>query len=70
MDPNERNFAYLWDMREAARLANQFLEGATFARFESDRMIQSAVERQVEIIGEGARRVSLEFQLVGHLAWR
>ncbi|MBN2147338.1 MAG: DUF86 domain-containing protein [Anaerolineales bacterium] len=62
MDPEERIFAYLWDMREAARLITQFLQGVTFARFESDVMMQSAVERQLEIIGEAARQVSPEFQ--------
>jgi uncharacterized protein with HEPN domain len=59
MDPNERNYAYLWDMREAARLVTKFLQEATYTRFESDEMLQSAVERQLEIIGEAARRVTL-----------
>jgi uncharacterized protein with HEPN domain len=62
MDQDERNLAYLWDMREAARLTTQFLQGTTFARFESDQLLQSAVERQLEILGEAARRVTLEFQ--------
>jgi len=61
----------MWDMREAARLATQFLQGATYSRFESDRMMQSAVERQLEIIGEAARRVSVEFQQVHpEIPWR
>ena len=71
MDPAERNYAYLWDMREAARLITQFLRGATYARFESDEMMQSAVERQLEIIGEAARRVTPEFQQVHpEIPWR
>jgi uncharacterized protein with HEPN domain len=54
MDPQARNFAYLWDMREAARSIANFLQGATYAHFMSDKMMQSAVERQLEIIGEAA----------------
>lgn len=62
MDPQERNFAYLWDMRKAAQLVAKFLQGVTYNRFVSDEMMQSAVERQLEIIGEAARRVTLDFQ--------
>jgi uncharacterized protein with HEPN domain len=62
MDPQERNLAYLWDMREAARLITNFLHGATYAHFMSDKMMQSAVERQLEIIGEAARRITPEYQ--------
>jgi uncharacterized protein with HEPN domain len=71
MDPEDRNLAYLWDMREAARLATQFIQGASYSRFEADRMMQSAVERQLEIIGEAARRVTLEFQQAHpEIPWR
>jgi uncharacterized protein with HEPN domain len=62
MNPNERNYAYLWDMREAARLVTKFLYKANFTSFESDKMLQSAVERQLEIIGEAAHRVTPDFQ--------
>jgi uncharacterized protein with HEPN domain len=71
MDPNERNFAYLWDMREAARLVTKFLYKANFTRFESDEMLQLAVERQLEIIGESAHRVTLDFQQAyPEIPWR
>jgi uncharacterized protein with HEPN domain len=62
MAPQERNLAYLWDMREAARLISNFLRGATYANFVSDKMMQSAVERQLEIMGEAARRITAEYQ--------
>ncbi len=71
MDPQERNYAYLWDMREAARLIANFLQGATYAIFISDEMMQSAVERQLEIIGEAARQVTREFQQAHpEIPWR
>jgi uncharacterized protein with HEPN domain len=62
MDPQERNYANLWDMREAARLATKFLKGATYAKFSTDELLQSAVEWQLAIIGEAARRVTPEFR--------
>lgn len=62
MDPQERNLIYLWDMLAAARLVAKFLLGATYSQFASDEIMQSAVERQLEIIGEAARRITLEFQ--------
>jgi uncharacterized protein with HEPN domain len=54
--------AYLWDMLTAARAVIDFVRGRTLDEYISDLMLRSAVERQVEIIGEAARRVSKEFQ--------
>jgi uncharacterized protein with HEPN domain len=62
MRPEERDPAYLWDMREAARDVLRFIEGADFERFASDKMLRYAVERQVTVIGEAARRVSQAFK--------
>ncbi len=54
--------AYLWDMLTAARAVVAFVEGRTLEEYIIDLMLRSAVERQVEIVGEAARRVSREFQ--------
>jgi uncharacterized protein with HEPN domain len=62
MRPEDRDLAYLWDMREAAREVAEFVRGSDAVRFQSDKMMRRAVERQIEIIGEAARRVSAEFQ--------
>ena len=71
MDPEERNFAYLWDMRKAAQLIANFLQGITYATFSSDEMRQSAIERQLEIIGEAARRITPKFQQAHpEIPWR
>jgi uncharacterized protein with HEPN domain len=43
MDPEERNPAYLWDMRDSAQLVADFLRGETYARFLNNKMLQSAV---------------------------
>jgi uncharacterized protein with HEPN domain len=54
--------AYLWDMLTAARAVVSFVQGRTLEDYLGDLLLRSAVERQVEIIGEAARRVSREFQ--------
>jgi uncharacterized protein with HEPN domain len=62
MKPQERDPAYLWDMREAAKLVQKFLRGKSYTEFSNDPLLRSGVERQLEIIGEAARRISSEFQ--------
>ena len=62
MPLSQRDPAYLWDMLDAAHLIQEFVRGITFSKYTSNKMIQSAVERQLEILGEAARRVSTEFQ--------
>ncbi len=51
---------YLWDARTAVDRITRFTAGRTFDEYESDEMLQAAVERQFEIIGEafaGLRRL-------------
>jgi uncharacterized protein with HEPN domain len=49
--------AHLWDAAEAARLVTVFVQGKTLTIFESDVLIRSAVERQLEILGEALNRL-------------
>jgi uncharacterized protein with HEPN domain len=53
---------YLWDMLTAARAVESFVKNRTTADYLADLMLRSAVERQIEIIGEAARHVSSTFQ--------
>jgi uncharacterized protein with HEPN domain len=62
MQPNERDAAYLWDMLQAARRVQEFTANLSREAYIESVLIQSAVERQLEIIGEAARRVSEAFQ--------
>jgi uncharacterized protein with HEPN domain len=62
MQPDTRDAAYLWDMRQAALEVLGFTEGATFAEYVGNRMLKLAVERGLEIVGEAARRVSIDFR--------
>ena len=53
-----RDAARLLDMPAAARAVRTFVEGRTFEQYEKDLFFRSAVERQVEIIGEAAPGIS------------
>ncbi len=55
---DERDIGYLWDILEAAREIAAFVEGRRYFDLTSDRMLRLGVERNLEIIGEAARRVS------------
>lgn len=54
--------SYLWDMLEAARNVSEFVSGKHFEGYSADKILRSAVERQIEIIGEAARHLSKEFR--------
>jgi len=42
----------LWDAQQAAGRISRFTVGKTFADYQADEFLRSAVERQFEIIGE------------------
>ena len=66
----DRDPAHLWDMIEACREIQQFLTGKSYQDLLTDRMLRLAVERELEIIGEAANRVSSEFQaLHSEIPW-
>lgn len=46
----------------AISLVNEFMEGNAFAELVSNKLLLSAVERQVEIIGEAANHLSEEIK--------
>ncbi len=54
--------SWLVDMLEAARLIVTFVQGVSQEEFEGDLMRQSAVHRQLEIMGEAAKQVSPGFR--------
>jgi uncharacterized protein with HEPN domain len=43
---------YLFDIKQAAELVIKFTEAKTFADYEADELLRSAVERQFMIVGE------------------
>jgi len=57
-----RDDAYVLDMLIAARKVREFTRNITWEQFEDDDLVQNAVMRQIQIIGEAARKVSSQFQ--------
>jgi uncharacterized protein with HEPN domain len=62
MRPDERDAAYLLDMLQAAEKVRRFVQGKTQDAFVADEVLRDAVERNAEIIGEAARKVSEAFK--------
>ena len=59
-DPRERDLVKCEDMRIHAERAREFLGDRTLAEFLEDELVQAAVIRCIEVIGEAARLVSDE----------
>lgn len=57
-----RDDAYLLDMPLATRKVLEFTYDITWEQFRIDDLVQNAVMRQIQIIGEAARKVSIEYQ--------
>ena len=71
MQPNEDDMARLWDMLDAARAIKEFIHKKRFDQFMTDRMLRSAVERNLEIIGEAAKHISGAFRdSITNIPWR
>jgi uncharacterized protein with HEPN domain len=58
MQPEERDAAYLWDMLQASRDSLEFTRGVSLDEYNSNKMLQMAVERGFQILGKAARRVT------------
>ncbi|KZS72046.1 hypothetical protein A4G29_04215 [Mycobacterium kansasii] len=56
MQPDPRK--YLWDALRAAGFLRQFAAGKTFAEYQGDVLLRSAVERQFEIVGEALSQLA------------
>ncbi len=62
MQPEARDPAHLWDMLEAARGIQEVTRGMSLDQYLESKVVRLAVERELEILGEAARRVSAEFK--------
>ena len=63
--------AYIWDIISAAQSIQRILDGKTFTDFATNEVIRLAVERNIEIMGEAANRIPLEFQKRhSYIEWR
>ncbi len=52
---------YLEDIVEAINKTEQFIDSLTFQQFEEDEKTQFAVFHALEVVGEAANKLSLEF---------
>jgi len=69
-DPRRRDLVKCEDMRLYAERACAFLAGRAFAEYAADDMLQAAVTRCVEVIGEAARLVSTPTRRrAGEIPW-
>ena len=62
MPSNNRDIASVWDMVQAIQHIQTFAENLSFEDYINDIRTVSAVERQFEILGEAARRISDDFR--------
>src|SRR5438105_15962372 len=62
MQPENRDAAYLWNLVEAGRQIQEFTATITFNEYVLHPLLPSAIERQFEILGEEARKVSASFK--------
>lgn len=62
MSAPNRDSASLWDMLQAIQNLQNFLSHTSYEDYCQNLLLQSAVERQLEILGEAARRLSPTLQ--------
>jgi uncharacterized protein with HEPN domain len=68
---NNRDAGSLWDMLKAIQRIQEFTKNLEYDAYLESILIQSAVERQLEILGEAAGRLSDEFRhTYQEIAWR
>lgn len=66
-----RDDAYILDMLLAARKVRDFTQDVTWEQFQTDELMQNGVMRQIQIIGEAARKVSPRYQQTHpEIAWQ
>jgi uncharacterized protein with HEPN domain len=71
MPPDARDAAVLWDLLNAAQNITGFTRGVTLDAYRANLMLRRAVERELSIIGEAARRTSDTMRAQHpHIPWR
>lgn len=56
--------AYLWDVQEAGQDIQSFVRGMDAATFADNALVQAAVERKFEVIGEALNQLSKADQVL------
>ncbi len=67
----ERDASLLWDMLDACRAVERFLAGRSVTAYLGDEILQAAIERKVQIVGEACSKLSKEtWSLHPHVPWK
>lgn len=62
---------YIRHMLDAIGLIESYIQDKSYEDFANDRMLQDAVIREIEIIGEAAKNISAEFRKkYPYIPWR
>ena len=70
MPLNENDLSFLIDIIDCIIDINEFTKGIEFHEFKKDKMRRLAVERQLEIIGQAANKISKETQdILENIPW-
>jgi len=62
MPLNENDLSYFIDIVDCIIDINEFTRSVEYYQFEKDKMRKLAVERQLEVIGQAANKISIETQ--------
>jgi uncharacterized protein with HEPN domain len=62
MPLSEEDLSYLIDIIDCVMDINEFTKSIEYYQFERDKMRKLAVERQLEVIGQAANKISIETQ--------
>ena len=62
MPLNDRDVSQLLDMLACCEDIRRFVDEVTYEQFEQDKMRRLATERQLQVLGEAAARISAETQ--------
>ena len=70
MPLDENDLSFLIDIFECIADVDEFTNGIQFAEFEKDKMRKLAVERQLEVIGQAANKVSAKTrEILANIPW-
>ena len=70
MPLNENDLSFLIDIVDCIMDINEFTKGIGFYEFEKDKMRRLGVERQLEIIGQAANKISKDTQnILKNVPW-
>ena len=62
MPPKQRDVSFVYDMLDSARSVQSMVSAVPFPGFVQDRKLYRAIEREIEIIGEAANRISKDLK--------